>query len=138
MKTRRHRLDPVHVGALNLIDLEFYGVRRVKQAFRDYIKHLGLPPLSEGTPGWENFYEEREDLLTTLLYEIGTVLGYSYDKRDLGKLAYGPVGWNTDQNLQRGNLVLLNEILEGRRALPVTPMQPPPQNPFPPTPEIKS
>lgn len=32
MRTRRHRLDPEHVGALNLIDLEFFGKTSVIKA----------------------------------------------------------------------------------------------------------
>lgn len=132
MRTRKARLDPVHVNALNLVDLEFYGRPRVLSAFRSYIGHLSqpVPPQEAADP----FFDHREELLVTLLFEMGRELGYSYDKRDLEKLAYGPVGWNNDQNMQRQNMVLVNELLAGRRALPITPMSAPAQNPFPPPP----
>lgn len=132
MRTRKARLDPVHVNALNLVDLEFYGRKDVMSAYRSYIGHLSLPvPASDGQ---EQFFEHREDLLVALLYEIGRELGYSYDKRDLERLAYGPVGWNNDQNMQRQNMALVNDLLAGKRALPVTPMNSPAQNLFPPPP----
>jgi hypothetical protein len=132
MRTRRVRLDPDHVGALNLVDLEFYGKRRVTEAFRAYIGHLSAPmPMPESQ---DQFFEQREDLLVALLHAMGKELGYKFDKRDLEKLSYGPSGWSRDQEMQRQNLVLVNQLLSGNRALPVTPMQPPSQNVFPPAP----
>jgi len=132
MRTRKARLDPVHVNALNLVDLEFHGRKDVVSAYRSYIGHLSVPmPSPEGQ---DQFFEHRADLLVALLYEMGRELGYSYDKRDLERLAYGPVVWNTDQDMQRQNMSLVNELLAGRRALPITPMNSPAQNPFPPPP----
>jgi hypothetical protein len=132
MRTRRARLDPMHVGALNLVDLEFYGCRAVMDSFRHYIEHLSSPlPMPAEQ---ERFFARQEDLLVELLHAMGRQLGYSYDKRDLERLAYGPTGWNNDQNMQRQNMMLLNELLNGKRAFPVTPMQPTSHNPFPPAP----
>ncbi|MBZ9851221.1 hypothetical protein LB565_24850 [Mesorhizobium sp. CA14] len=132
MGTRRARLDPVHVAALNLVDLEFYGVENVMAPFRDYLAHLSAPlPMPEGQ---DRHSDQREDLFVSMLHAMGRELGYKYDKHDLAKLSYGPNGWNNDQNMQRHNMTLLNELLQGVRALPVTPMQPPSQNPFPPVP----
>jgi hypothetical protein len=65
---------------------------------------------------------------------MGRELGYSYDKHDLGKLSYGPSGWGFDQDLQRNNMAMLNDLLKGNRALPVTPMTTPASSPFPPAP----
>lgn len=133
MRTRRIRLDPEHVGALNLVDLEFYGRPKVLKAFSEYMGHLSSPmPSTED--GNDRFFEQREGLLVQLLYEIGKDLGLQYDKHDLSKLAYGPTGWLNEQELQRQNMGYLNELLAGRRALPVTSMQPPAANPFPPAP----
>lgn len=133
MKTRKARLDPAHVSALNLIDLEFYGRQRVMAAFRSYIDHLSTPlPMPEGQA---QFFEQREDLLLGLLHAMGDELGYSFDKHELEKLSYGPTGWNSDQNMQRQNMALLNDLLQGRRPLTVVAMQPTQQNPFPPAPE---
>lgn len=134
MRTRRSRLDPEHVGALNLIDLEFYGRTGVMSAFKAYMDHLATPlPAQEAQ---ERYFEQREDLLVQLLHQMGRDLGYQFDKRDLEKLAYGPVAWATEQDMQRQNMVLFHEILSGKRALPVTAMQPPAANPFPPAPAV--
>lgn len=132
MRTRRLRLDPEHVGALNLVDLEFYGRPKVLDAFTAYMAHLSSPMPAED--GHDRFFEQREDLLVRLLYEMGKDLGFQYDKHDLAKLAYGPTGWYNEQDLQRQNMRYLNDLLAGRRALPITPMQPPAANPFPPAP----
>ncbi|MGO6815539.1 DUF6680 family protein [Rhizobium brockwellii] len=136
MRTRRLRLDPEHVGALNLVDLEFYGRPKVMDAFAGYMAHLSSPIPSED--GHDRFFEQREDLLVRLLHEMGKDLGFQYDKHDLGKLSYGPTGWANEQDLHRQNMGYLNELLAGRRALPITPMQPPAANPFPPAPTLNA
>ncbi|MFT4160908.1 DUF6680 family protein [Shinella sp.] len=139
MRTRRQRLDPEHVGALNLVDLEFYGRKSVIEAFSAYMDHLASPnPTTED--GHERYFEQREDLLVKLLHEMGRDLGLHFDKHDLKKLAYGPTGWAVEQEIQRQNMTFFNELLAGKRALPITPMQQPPDlNPFPPPPhEIKA
>lgn len=134
MGTRKARLDAVHVAALNLVDLEFYGVEKVMAPFREYLAHLSSPmPMPAGQ---DRYFDQREDLFVTLLHSMGRELGYAYDKHDLAKLSYGPTGWNNDQNMQRHNMTLVNELLQGVRALPVTPMQPTGQNPFPPAPTV--
>ncbi|CDN54216.1 Hypothetical protein RG1141_CH18760 [Neorhizobium galegae bv. officinalis bv. officinalis str. HAMBI 1141] len=132
MRTRRLLLDPEHVGALNLVDLEFYGHQRVMDAFSAYMSHLSAP--MPGPDGHVRFFEQREDLLVRLLYQMGKDLGFQYDKHDLAKLAYGPAGWIQEQDIQRQNMGYLNELLAGKRALPITPMQPPAANAFPPAP----
>ena len=47
MRTRRTRLYPEHVGALNLVEIEFAHDRPVIDAWRELFKHLG----SEHPPG---------------------------------------------------------------------------------------
>ncbi|SIQ06548.1 hypothetical protein SAMN05880582_101593 [Rhizobium sp. RU20A] len=136
MRTRRLRLDPEHVGAINLIDLEFYGRPKVLTAFSSYMDHLSSPvPTTE--QGSERFLDQRDDLLIKLLAEMGDDLGLKFDKHDLKKLSYGPIGWETEQGTQKQNMVYFNELLSGKRALPVTYMhQPPEANPFPPPPNM--
>jgi hypothetical protein len=132
MRTRRARLDAVHVNALNLVDLEFYGRRKVMAAYRDYVANLSLPlPRPEDL---DRFLQHRDDLLIALLHVMGRELGYRYDKQDLARLSYGPSAWFNDLNTQRENMALLNEVLRGLRALPITAMQPPGNNPYPPAP----
>lgn len=118
MQTRGIRLDPVHVAALNTVEIEFYTISSVRSSFKAYVDHLGAPMPEEKQQ--EHFFEQRTDLFTTLLFEMGKSLNYQFDKRDLVRLSYVPIGWNTDQTLQRSNSQLLNQLLSGGRPLPVT------------------
>lgn len=133
LRTRQIPLHPDRVDALNLIDLEFYGRTKVLIAHKDYIKNLQLPNPTQQSD-WDRFNEARHDLFVTLLHEIARDLGYSFDKHDISRIAYAPVLWGQDEARQRFNAALLNDLLQGKRALPVTPMTPTPQNPFPPSP----
>jgi hypothetical protein len=118
MQTRGLRLDPLHVAALNVVELEFYHAEKVREAFRNYISHLGAP-MPEQQSEQNRFFEQRSDLFIVLLSEIGKILNYHFDKRDLERNSYVPQGWDTDQSLQRRNAQLLNAILSGQRPLPI-------------------
>jgi hypothetical protein len=99
------------------------------------VRHLGsaLP-----TPDQQDrYFEEREDLYADLLHAMGLSLGYTFDKRELMRLAYVPILWQDDFMLQRRNATLLAEVLEGARPLPISPFQPKRQSPFPPPPELE-
>jgi hypothetical protein len=107
MQTRRARTNQNHVGALNLIEVEFYDIEPVRAAYRIYVRHLGsaLP-----TPDQQDrYFEEREDLYADLLHAMGLSLGYTFDKRELMRLAYVPILWQDDFMLQRRNATLLAE-----------------------------
>ncbi len=134
MKTRRIRLSSEHVTALNLIELEFYKKTLVTKPYREYIKHLSSPlPASDQQ---EHYFTERDDLFVNLLQGLGEELGYNFDKKDLDRLSYTPVGWEQDESTQKKNARLLSELLEGKRPLPITSMQVTNNSPFPPPPEI--
>ncbi|MFP5480279.1 MAG: DUF6680 family protein [Alphaproteobacteria bacterium] len=118
MRTRGIRIDPVHVAALNLVEVEFYNEREVTNAYRVYIAHLSAPmPAVEEQ---DRFFEQRIDLFMNLLETMGRVLKYSFDKRDLERLSYVPQGWGSDQDLQRRNAFYLSQILSGERGIPIT------------------
>ncbi|WP_417259432.1 DUF6680 family protein [Celeribacter sp.] len=119
METRGIRLDPKHVGALNVVELEFYDVPRVRDAFRKYVEHLSAPQ-PEKYEDQNRFFETRSDIFVNLLQEIGKTLGYKYDKLDLNRNSYVPQGWDADQTLHRNNAHLLNSLLSGKSALPIT------------------
>lgn len=117
LKTRQLRIDPEHVGALNLIDIEFYGVKPINAAYGAYIRNLGAPFPNEH--GQAAFFDERHDLFVALLHSIGTHLGYEFDKHDLGRRGYMPTAWGSEQERLAKNSALLTELLEGKRSLPV-------------------
>lgn len=134
MKTRQVRLSHEHVTALNLIELEFYGCTNVTAPYRTYIQHLysPMPAIEEQ----DRYFEERHDLFVDLMHALGKELGYVYDKRELERLSYAPMGWERDENIQRKNAFLLSEILEGKRPFPISSMQIQVASPFPPPPSI--
>ncbi|MER2509984.1 MAG: DUF6680 family protein [Amaricoccus sp.] len=132
MRTRAIRLDPLHVGALNLVEVEFYGNDKVIGAYQLYVQHLSTSAPSADADN--AFFQERLDRFIDLLFEIANTLGYKFDKRDLERRAYSPQGWETDLGTQRRNAALLSEVLEGRRALPISNFTGA-SGPFPPRPE---
>lgn len=136
MKTRQVRLDPVHVSALNLIEMEFYGRTSVTTPYRAYIKHLSsaMPAIEQQ----DRYFDERHDLFVDLLQALGKELGYVFDKHELARLGYAPLGWGQDENIYRKNAVLLSEVLEGKRPLPIAPMQVMSNSPYPPPPRIEN
>lgn len=118
MQTRGVRLDPVHVAALNVVEIEFYKDQQVRQAFQSYIQHLSSPmPAVEEQ---DRFFDQRSDLFMNLLSEIGSSVGLTFDKRDLERLSYVPQAWDSDQNMQRRNTEMLSQLLSGQRPLAIT------------------
>jgi len=140
MRTRPARLSFEHVGALNLVQLDFHGEEQIQKAYRSYMAHLNMKlPNDEDSGEFNRFIEERNDRFVELLYEIGSYLGYHFDKRDLQKLAYGPLGWSNDEDTIRMLRTMSLDVLSGRTSLPV--MIKPPQAPssmFPPPPSSPS
>ncbi|UWQ32205.1 hypothetical protein K3555_16835 [Leisingera sp. M527] len=134
MQTRGVRLDPVHVAALNLVEIEFYKDADVRGAFQSYIQHLSapMPVVAEQ----DKFFDQRSDLFMNLLSEIGSSVGFTFDKRDLERLSYVPQGWDSDQNMQRRNAEMLGQLLSGQRAMPITHFTGG-QSPYPEPPKIE-
>jgi len=135
MQTRGIRLDPAHVAALNIVELEFYDQPQVRSAFRSYIEHLSSPEPAGSKEDQDRYYDQRSDLFMDLIHQIGRVVGYNFDKRELERRSYVPKGWNDDQFLQKRNAHLIAEILEGRRPFPITNFVTG-QSPFPAPPTI--
>jgi hypothetical protein len=118
MQTRGIRLDPAHVAALNIFEIEFYREAKVREAYKVYIEHLSAPMPSVDER--DRFFEQRSDLFMNLLAQIGHCLRYRFDKRDLERLSYVPQGWDTEQGIQRRNAEMLSQLLSGQRAIPIT------------------
>lgn len=134
MQTRTSRLSPDHVRALNTIPVEFHDVRRVLAAFRGYLDHLSSP--LPAVDQQDRYFRQRNDLFLDFLFEIGSNLGYAFDRHELDRLSYMPVAFADDEDRQRRAQALLVEILEGRRAFPVSWILPEGgKSVFPPKPE---
>jgi len=140
MRTRRVRLNPDHVGALNLVEIEFYGEDAVIESWKAYWKHLNtLVPSGLNDDQQRRFDQERDGLLTKLLHAIAKTLGFHIGQLDIMEGGYAPQGWLDDEQTLRQLRALTLDILNGRRGIPVVPLNLPTANsPYPPPPETPS
>lgn len=114
MTTRATRLSLAHVEALNMIDIEFYGIKEVLEAWKTYLDHLNDKSMSLAVWG-----SKQIDLFIELLYKMAVFLGYDYDKVQLKRTSYFPEGHGKiedEWHLIRGKLV---ELLTDKYSLPL-------------------
>ena len=111
MTTRATDIAPLHVEALNSIEVEFYPARRffgivqpkpsekkVLDAWRIYINHVNTN-MGEGD-ALNRWVDRRKELLTDLIYEMGQSLGYDIDKVTIKTQVYYPRGhWEVETEL---------------------------------------
>jgi hypothetical protein len=119
MKTRQARIDPLHVAAINLIELEFYECKAVTSAFKDYATHLNshFPQAPEAL---DRHMDHGDALFSELLRRIADELDFKFDKDDLKRLAYLPIGISRHHDNSVMNASLLREVLEGKRPLQIS------------------
>ena len=125
MATRGIPVSATHVQALNMIDLEFSGKKvdekAVLEAWKLYLDHLSDGPRDFQDPDYQSklnaWSTKSQDCLVDLLYTMGRVLNYDFDKVQLKKGAYTPQGHADIEKslIRRGTL----DLLYGERALPV-------------------
>ena len=129
MRTRAVRLSQDHVQALNRIDLDFYGsdenAKAVTSAWKEYLECLD--PANQTPP------DRSDALFMNLLVAMGKCLQYDFDRTDIKRAAYLPIGHSeieTDlAKIRRG----FADLLEYKKALPVIAVPPPPHS-VPPSP----
>lgn len=138
MRTRKMPIHFDHVGALNLVEIEFVNDREVIAAWKNYLKNLGerLPP--DANKDDENtFSKARENLLTKLIHEISKVLKFKVEQLDILEGNYIPQGWNDDDWEQKLVRTALIDVLGGRRPILFQPFNPNNNiGPYPPAPEV--
>lgn len=137
MRTRRMRLSQEHVGALNLVEIEFNGEKKVIEAWKAYMNHLNsTPPSATDQDAWDKRVDEQEVLLTTLLHQIAQSLKFNIQQLDIFKGGYYPQYYDNVENQQHTLRLLLIDTLKGNRPIPVTnATHPAPSSPYPPPPE---
>lgn len=137
MRTRGTRLSGEHVGALNLVELEFATEKKVMDAWKSYMEHLDgvKTPFPSDPKIVDGFLTERNSRFTKLLYQIGLSLGFRIEQLDIFKGNYTPQAWVDDEDQARYLRGLFIDLLTSRRALPVMPHNPNPNSgPYPPAP----
>jgi hypothetical protein len=129
MATRRTLISPEKAVALNMVEIEFYGIQSVQEAHREVMAHINAP-----RPLPDNWGDRHRALLTRLLSEIAQVLGYKLQQLDVLEGGYYPQGLADMEVEQQAVRRALIEVLSGRRPLGVSPAAPAPPAPFPPPP----
>jgi hypothetical protein len=116
MTTRASRVSIDHVQTLNMIDIEFTGKKyqNVVNAWRLYHDNL-----SNESPKKEGWADKNDELFIDLLYQMGIILSYKFDKVMLKRTAYYPVAHGDieyeNQAIRKG----LTEILSGKSHFPI-------------------
>ena len=138
MRTRKMPIHYDHVGALNLVEIEFVKDKKVISAWRAYLDNLGekLPPNAD-TDTQNAFFQKRESLLTKLIFEISQVLKFKVQQLDILERNYIPQGWNDEDWEQRIARKALIDVMSGRRPVLIQPVSPTGgSGPYPPAPQI--
>ncbi len=137
MATRGAILSPAHVEALNMIDLEFAGKGHedveVRRRWKEYLDNLGSLAKDPDKTQVEAWGQRNQDFLADLLVSMGKTVGYDFDRVQILRGIYTPVGHTNfeleTQAIRRG----LIEVLWGNRTIPMDvrslPGMPPSQAP---------
>lgn len=138
MRTRKLPIHYEHVGALNLIEIEFAQDKQVISAWKAYLGKLG-ERISDDTPQQvvDEVLRQRQTLLTKLIFEIAQTLKIKVEQLDILEGNYIPQGWSDEENEQRMVRRALIDVLGARRAVLIQPYNPAAGNgPYPPAPQI--
>jgi hypothetical protein len=118
MSNRASRLSAAFVQALNGIETEFYGDKKVIEAWRVLVDHYNSSDISDQAQV-QRWTEKLGDIINDLLFEMGRSLGYDFDKVTLKRNAYYPKMWSETELEQHALRKKLLELLDGRRKLPI-------------------
>lgn len=115
---RANNLALIHVEALNMIDVSFYGAdkknKKVISSWKVYLDHLNNQKYPKDV--WE---PKRKELFVELLHTMAVALDYNFDKSHISNTSYYPAGHGEiegDQIQLRKGLVAL---LKGKIPLPM-------------------
>jgi hypothetical protein len=126
MATRRARLSPEHVQALNMIDLVFYGRRvmgvqrrsaaeqNVLDCWKEYLDHLNNRTDDEPIAQWVT---KGDELFTNILYAISNDIGYRFDRVQLKRGAYSPIAHGELEEEQNELRKSMLSLVTGKHAL---------------------
>lgn len=126
MATRRARLSPEHVRALNMIDLVFYGQRvmgvqrrttaeqRVLDCWKEYLDHLNNRNDEEPIAQW---VAKGDELFTNILHAISADIGYRFDRVQLKRGAYSPIAHGEIEEEQNELRKATLSLVTGKHAL---------------------
>jgi len=121
MTTRATKLSPLHVEALNQIDIEFYNDKKYKKviaAWKNYHDFLvNFPPENEQSNA---LFDKMDELFVDLLFEMGKSLGYEFDRVHIKRATYFPRGHGEIEQDQHTLRKALVAILTGKKTIPMS------------------
>ena len=121
MGTRKSQLSPEHIGALNLIEIDFHGETKVINAWKQYFQNLSTTP---DTRNPEQFFRTRQGLFVKLLSEMSKPLKIEIEQLDMFEGGYFPQASADLEAQQAAIRKLFTEISAGTRGLPISTFQP--------------
>ena len=125
LATRGQAITQDHVAALNLVEVDYYGVVKVIGAWRIYMDHLSSGPRGRRmTEAESTFFEDkRTDLLAKLLHLVAVELGFRMSDLDLKRGGYAPSGWldrdQLDTSMKEAAVALFSGVKPLYEVVPV-------------------
>lgn len=107
MGLRGATLNPDHVRALNVVQVEFHDKPRVIAKWRAFVDHLDSPPDATKPADWDL---KHRDLLSGMLIEIAQSLGIDADATEITRGGYAPQGWANREQKENTVLAAKEEI----------------------------
>lgn len=135
MATRRSNVSQDHVAAINLVEVEFHGVKPVIEAWSAYLTHLNTKAQTESEEHAKGWNDRRSELLAVLLVKIAAHLGITKGEIEILHGGYAPQAWAVRENKLDAVQDYAIRLAEGKAVVPLAVVQQsPPNNPYPPPP----
>jgi hypothetical protein len=110
------------VDSLNMIDVEFFGVAKVMDAWADLLAHYNTDYIAQGVPTVE-IIRLHVEKYSALLYEMSQVLGYKFGKTYIRDGAYRPGIHNEIDDLELETRRLIRDLLKELYAMDALPIR---------------
>jgi hypothetical protein len=136
MATRRSNVSEDHVAAINLVEVEFHGVKPVIEAWSAYLTHLNTPsPAAANDDQHKAWNDRRSELLAVLLVRIAAHLGITKGEIEILHGGYAPNAWAIREQRQDAVQDFAIRLSQGKAVVPfaVVP-QTAPNDTYPPAP----
>ncbi|HEY0429017.1 MAG TPA: DUF6680 family protein [Pyrinomonadaceae bacterium] len=116
MATRAYPISQPHVEALNLIDIEFYNDKEIRDAWNAYLDHLRqIFEETEDNATSQLWQETRKNLFAEMMYKMGKSLRYHFNTTHIKRASYFPVGLGEMENDFQVIRKALIDVLNGRK-----------------------
>ncbi|MGB7582264.1 MAG: DUF6680 family protein [Sedimentisphaerales bacterium] len=123
MATRATRVSPQHVEALNMIDIEFFGCKKITDAWKLLLDHFSNYPQDTKDPNYQTRLdactEKADELFADLLSEMAQALNYTFDKVHIKRGAYIPKGHTDYMQNQTFIQSRIVDVLKGDIPIPI-------------------